>query len=289
MAQRGHNLHTRHEGSQRHTATQRLRQTDDIGRNAILHAGKHLARTAKTRLYLIEYQQRTHLVATLAQRFEEALSGQTHTCLTLHRLDQNGCRTCGNTCKLLEIIKLQRLHIGQQRSECSLPLLTLGRTHHTHRSVCRAVVSTSERDQLRTTRISLSQLQRALDRLGTRIEKIDTLQRCRQQLGNTSCILHLRSLDQLAIDHHVHIARRLLLHSLNHHRIAMAHIADRHTRHKVEIALTLRRIETRALGTLHLDQHWRGRGLSHVLQKLFTQNHIFNSKFKIQNYLLRFR
>ncbi len=73
-----------------------------------------------------------------------------------------------------------------------------------------AVIGTFECNQARSARHLLGQLERPFIRLRARIREVRHLQRvrqlCRQQRGE----VHLRSLDELAVYHHVHVALGLL-------------------------------------------------------------------------------
>ena len=129
-------------------------------------------------------------------------------------------------------------------------------------------------DHLGASREALGQLEGPLDRLRARVDEVDALESPGQQRGDARGILHLRRLDQLAVDHHVHVACGLLLHGAHDGRIRMADVAHRDARHQVVIAFALGRIEERALGVRHLDEHRRGRRLGHMAEKLFAQNRI---------------
>ena len=134
----------------------------------------------------------------------------------------------------------------------------------------RAVVGTAHADELRAPREALGELERPLDRLGARVHEVEAVDGLRQQRGDLRGIAHLRPLDQLAVDHHVHVARRLLLHGPHHGGIGMADVAHRDARHQVVVAAPLGGVKERTLGPLHLDQHRRGRRLAHVGQELFA-------------------
>ena len=56
----------------------------------------------------------------------------------------------------------------------------------------------------------------------------------------------------------------LLFYSLDNLSVTVSDIAHRHTRHEVVVSLTLGGVEEYTLGTLHLNQHWRRRGLAHI-------------------------
>ena len=88
--------------------------------------------------------------------------------------------------------------------------------------------------------------------------------------GDPRGIGHLRRLDHFAVDHHVHVARRLLLHGAHHVGVAVADVAHRDARHQIVIAFPVGGVEERPLGPRDLDEHRRRRGLSHVGEKLFA-------------------
>ena len=269
-----HHLVARHEGPERHPSAEGLRQADDVGHDAVLLHRKHLARPAQTGLDLIEDQQRTRFVAPLPERFEVARLRRTHPRLALHRLGQHARRAARDAVQLREIVELDRLHVGQQRTERPLPLLALRSPHHAHRTVRRTVVGPPHGDHPGAPGEAFGQFQRPLDRLGPRIDEIDAFERRRQQRGDLRRIGHLRRLDQLAVDHHVHVARRLLLNGPHHRRIRMPDVAHRNTRHQVVVTFPFGRIEKRALAPGNLHQHGRRRSLGHMGQKLFSQDRI---------------
>ena len=88
--------------------------------------------------------------------------------------------------------------------------------------------------------------------------------------GDPRGIGHLRRFDHFAVDHHVHVARRLLLHGAHHVGVAVADVAHRDARHQIVIAFPVGGVEERPLGPRDLDEHRRRRGLSHVGEKLFA-------------------
>ena len=252
-----HDLVPRDESPERHAAAEGLGQADDVGRHAVLLHGEEFARTPQSGLDLVEDEQRPHLVAAAPQRLEVSRLRRTHARLALHRFGQHAGRAFGDGRQGIEVIELDGLHIGQQRTEGTLPLLAFGGPHHRHRPVRRAVVCPPHGDQFGAARIAFGQLECTLDRLGPGVHEIDAFERIGQQRGNPCRILDLRRLDQLAVDHHVHVARSLLLHGPNDRRIGMADVAHRDTRHQIVVALALGRVEKRPLGPGHLDQHGR--------------------------------
>ena len=279
MPQRGiflqgvHHLVTRDERPEGHAPAEGLGQTDDVGRDAVFLHGEQAARAAHAGLYLVENQQRADFVAASAQRIQITRTGRTDAGLALHRLGQHTGRAARNALQFGEIVELHGLHVGQQGPERPLPLLALGRTHHAHRAVRRPVVGAAHGDDLRTPGKTFRQFQSPLDRLGARVDEIDAFERRGQQRRDPGGILHLRRLDQLAVDHHMHVARSLLLHGAHHGRIAVTDIADRNPGHEVEITLAFGRIEKRAFGARDLHQHRRRGGLGDMRQKLFAENH----------------
>ena len=132
------------------------------------------------------------------------------------------------------------------------------------------MVGAAHGDDLRTPGKTFRQFQSPLDRLGARVDEIDAFERRGQQRRDPGGILHLRRLDQLAVDHHVHIARRLLLHGPHHGGIAVADVAHRNARHQVVVTLAFGRVEKRPFGAFDFDEHRRRRSLAHVGQKLFA-------------------
>ena len=80
------------------------------------------------------------LVATLAKRLEITRLRRTHTRLALYRFGQHAGRAARDALQLVEVVEFDGLHVGQQRPEGPLPLLTLGGAHHAHRTVGRTVV-----------------------------------------------------------------------------------------------------------------------------------------------------
>ena len=271
VRERRHHLAARGKGPEGHTPAQSLRKADYVGRDAVLGHGEHLARAAHAGLYLVEYEHRPHLVTTAPQSLEVTLLRRPHSRLALHRLAQHARRAARDLPQILHTVETYGPRIGQQRTERPLPLLALGRAHHAHGTVRRAVVGTPHGDHLRTARISFCEFQRPLDRLGTRVDEVDAVYGGGHRRHKPRGILHLRPLDKLAVDHNVHVVGRLPLHGPYHIGIAVTHVANRHTRHKVIISLSLGRVEEDTLGTRHLHHHGRGRGLRHVRKKLSSQ------------------
>ena len=161
--------------------------------------------------------------------------------------------------------------VWQQRTERLLPLLALGRAHHAHRPVGGAVVGATHGDHLGAGGVTFGEFQRPLDRLGARVDEIDALQRRGQRLGEAMRELHLRTFDQLAVNHHVHVVCGLTSHGLHHGGVGVADVVHRHARHEVVIAFAFGGVEEYALGARHLDHHRRRRGLAHMRQKPFSQ------------------
>ncbi|MNT13909.1 hypothetical protein D3C72_1488940 [compost metagenome] len=73
----------------REAAAQRFRRRQHIRRDAVVHVGVKLARTANARLHFIKNQQRVVLVAQLAKPLQECFICRNHTALALHRLDDH--------------------------------------------------------------------------------------------------------------------------------------------------------------------------------------------------------
>ena len=134
------------------------------------------------------------------------------------------------------------------------------------------MICPSHRNHLGACCVSLGKFQCALDRLGSRIDKIDAFERCGQQRSNLGCVLHLRTLQQLAIDHNVHISLRLAFDGLDYGRVRVAYIADRNTGNQIVVGFTLRRVEKDTFGTLDSRHHRRRRCLADVRQKSTAQN-----------------
>jgi hypothetical protein len=70
----------------------------------------------------------------------------------------------------------------------------------------------------------------------------------------------------------VHISLGLLLNSLYDSTIGVAYVADRNTRHKVVVGLTLGGVEEYALGSIDSNHHRRWRGLSDMRKEATTKN-----------------
>ena len=260
----------RDERPQRHSAAEGLGQADDVGRDAVALHGEERSRAPQSGLYFVEDEQCARAVAAFAQRFEPARSRQAHARFALHWLDEYGGRAAGDPVERLEIVEFDRAHVGQQRPESRLPLLAFGGAHHAHRAVRRTVVGAAHRDEFRAFGDALGQFERPFDRLGARIDEINAVERCGQRSGDPRGIGHLRRLDHFAVDHHVHVARRLLLHGAHHVGVAVADVAHRDARHQIVIAFPVGGVEERPLGPRDLDEHRRRRGLSHVGEKLFA-------------------
>ena len=271
VRERRHHLAARCKGPEGHTSAQSLSQTDYVGRDAVLGHGEHLARTSHAGLYLIENEHRPHFVAAAAQSLEVSRLRRPHARLALHRLAQHARRAARDLRKILHAVETYGPRVGQQRPERPFPLLALGRPHHAHGAVCRAVVCLPHGDHLGTAGISLCKLQRPFDRLGARIDEVYAVDRVGHGRRETRGILHLRPLDQLSVDHNVHVVGRLPLHGPHHIGVAVTDVTHRHPRHKVVIALALGRIEKDAFGTRHLDHHGRRRCLRHMGHKLPSQ------------------
>lgn len=218
----------------------------------------------------VEDEQRTHLVATSPQGFEPSGNRGPYARFALHGFDHDAGRAAGDESQLVEIVEVDRPHIGQQRPERALPLLAFGLTHQAHGSLRRTVIGPAHRDQLRAVGVSLGELQGPFDRFGARIDEIDARKFSRQQLGDACGVPHLRPLDHLAIDHDVHVVGRLPLHGFHHAGIGMADVADRNPRHQIVVAFAFGCIEKNAFCPRHLDHHGFGRGLADVGQKLFA-------------------
>ena len=154
------------------------------------------------------------------------MSGHSKWANIQHRKGRQDAKRSNIWTKLIrEIIVAARLGGGDADSNPRLrlallkargTLLALGRAHHAHGPVGRAVVGAAHADELRAPREALGELERPLDRLGARVHEVEAVDGLRQQRGDLRGIAHLRPLDQLAVDHHVHVARRLLLHGPHH-------------------------------------------------------------------------
>ena len=227
----------RDERPQRHSAAEGLGQADDVGRDAVALHGEERSRAPQSGLYFVEDEQRARAVAAFAQRFEPARSRQAHARFARHGLDEYGGRAAGDPVERLEIVEFDRA---------------------------------AHRDEFRAFGDALGQFERPFDRLGARIDEINAVERCGQRSGDPRGIGHLRRLDHFAVDHHVHVARRLLLHGAHHVGVAVADVAHRDARHQIVIAFPVGGVEERPLGPRDLDEHRRRRGLSHVGEKLFA-------------------
>ena len=115
------------------------------------------------------------------------------------------------------------------------------------------MVGTPHRDHFRAGGITLGKFQGTLHGLGSRIKEIYRIQRLGQALGQQTGILHLRTLNHLAIDHNMHIISHLTLHGLHNGTIAVADIIDRHARNQIVVGFALGSIEKDSLGSCHLD------------------------------------
>ena len=188
-----HDLLTGCERSQRHPAAEGFGQADDVGCDAVLAHGEHFARASHPGLNFVEDEQRTHLVATSPQGFEPSGNRGPYARFALHGFDHDAGRAAGDESQLVEIVEVDRPHIGQQRPERALPLLAFGLTHQAHGSLRRTVIGPAHRDQLRAVGVSLGELQGPFDRFGARIDEIDARKFSRQQLGDACGVPHLRS------------------------------------------------------------------------------------------------
>ena len=258
----------RDEGAEGHATAKRLGQADDIGCHTVFRHGEHLPRPTETGLYLIENQQGTHLVAATAQSLQIPLLRNPHPRLALHGLHEHAGRLFGNPTQILRFVEPYPIHTGQHRAVGvgEFPAL-----HDAHRSVRGAVVRIAAGHHAPAARKAIGELQRPFHRFRTGIDEIDRIERCRQVLRDAGGIAHLRALHQLSVDHHVHVVAGLTAHGLRDSRIAVPHVTHRNPRDDVVITFSLRSEETHPLGTCHLHQHGRRRGLADMSQKLLSQ------------------
>ena len=75
---------------------QRLADDQDVGLNAFVHAGKHFARTAESRLDLVSHQQHSVLAANLGRFAQESFTRNDNSRLALNRLQQKSASVRGN-------------------------------------------------------------------------------------------------------------------------------------------------------------------------------------------------
>ena len=80
----------RQTGADRKAAAERLRQRHDVGRDAGMLIGEHIAGAADAGLDLVEDQQQPVVVAQLAQRAQEGMRHDPHAALAHDRLDHDG-------------------------------------------------------------------------------------------------------------------------------------------------------------------------------------------------------
>ena len=159
----------------RESAAERFRKRHNVGLNAATLIGKHLARAHKACLYLVEHKQEPMLVAKLAQCAQERWRCDPHAAFALDRLDEDrGRRGTNRTLDRLEVAKRDLVEPIDRRPEAFKIFLVSG---------CRdrgkgpPVEGSFEGDDAITfgpsrRRLILAQhLDRALDRLGTRVLK----------------------------------------------------------------------------------------------------------------------
>ena len=82
--------------SDRKTAAETFRQSEDVGRDARALISEEMARASNAGLHLIEYQQQTMLIAERAQALQERIGDHPHTTFALDRLDQDRGRFRGD-------------------------------------------------------------------------------------------------------------------------------------------------------------------------------------------------
>ena len=190
-----HNLRPRDERPQRHTAPESLGQAHDVGRNAVFEHGEQRARASHAGLYFVEDQQGADVVGAPAQRLQVPRQRRPDAGLALHGFGQHTRRAARDALQGPEIVEFDCLHVGQQGPKSPFPLLALGRSHHAHRAVGRAVVGAAHGNQFRAPGMPFGEFERPLDRFGARVDEVYAFQPSRQQRGDFRSVFHLRGFD----------------------------------------------------------------------------------------------
>ncbi len=170
-------------GAHRETTTNSLGDGHDVGLDARPFMSEEFAGTANARLHFVEDQQKTLVIADLAQQTHELFREATQTALALHRLEQNCCGLTGDRstqcCFISEWHLIEAVDLRAETFEI-LGLTTCG-----NRSQCTAVECAFKSDDAEALRIAVyimiaaRGLDRAFKSLGTGIGKEHFIRKCR--------------------------------------------------------------------------------------------------------------
>ena len=179
-------LATRAERGERKAAGDSLGHADDVGLDAVVLDGEHLAGATEPALHLVGDEHDPVLLASFDEARHERLRRRDVTTLAQHRLEDDGCGLVRRGHRLQQVIEaLQRLGhrnvlvrcqwIRERRNEDAgrqgeVPGAISGlRCRHRHRHVCAAVEAAAEDDGVRALGDLLGQLDRSLGDLGARV------------------------------------------------------------------------------------------------------------------------
>src|SRR6202046_1723590 len=128
-----------------------------------------------------------------------------------------------------------------------------------------AVIGAVKRDEARTAGKLARDFQSALDRLGSSVGEIDTLEGRRKQLDEPPRQLHLALDHILAVHHDVQMASRLRRNRVEHFGISVAERGHSDAGDEIEITASVRRDQPRALGVRNFQAERRVGSLRQVL------------------------
>src|ERR1700735_2701288 len=128
-----------------------------------------------------------------------------------------------------------------------------------------AVIGAVKRDEARTAGKLARDFQSALDRLGSAVGEIDTLEWRRKQLDEPPRQLHLALDHILAVHHDVQMASRLRRNRVEHFGISVAERGHSDAGDEIEIPASVRRDQPRALGVRNFQAERRVGSLRQVL------------------------
>ena len=163
----------RQAGADRKAAAERLGQRHDVGRDAGVLIGEHVAGAADAGLYFVENQQQAVVVAQLAQRAQECMRHHPHAAFAHDRLDHDGGGIRAN--RLFGRFKIGERHLVEtldRRAEAFEIFLVPGRGNRGQRTPVECAFECDDAETLRlagSRLIFARHLDRAFDRLGAGI------------------------------------------------------------------------------------------------------------------------
>ncbi len=234
FGERPHYFSSRQKTAQRHPATQRLTNGQDIGRDAPVLKSEPFARPTETRLDFVKDEQRPYFVASLPQRRQKIVGWDDDACFALNGLSDDGSDRFVNALQCRHITEGKENDIGKEWFKGTAVNFPSCHRQRTHRVAMKTVL---KGDELFAPRELARQFERPFVRLRPAVRRVvlqlacplaaacpfkRPFNQCHQLFGEG----YLHILHELAINHHMQVAFCLPLDGSDDFRASVPDVGD---------------------------------------------------------------